>query len=73
VIVSVPQIVDGKPSVPITRLRAGMLLELARSGAPQQKIPAQPPCLTSDRPAVAFQQAADGANGEHPRELRLAA
>ena len=72
-IVSDPQILDGKPCIRGTRLSVEFLLELAASGATQEQILAQYPQLTPDGLAAAFQYAADVLKGEHVWELKTTA
>ena len=72
-IVSDPQILDGKPCVRGTRLSVEFLLELAASGATQEQILAQYPQVAPDGLAAAFRYAADVLKGEHTWELRITA
>jgi uncharacterized protein (DUF433 family) len=73
VIVSDPQILDGKPCICGTRLSVEFLLELTARGATQEQILAQYPQLTPDGLAAAFRYAADVLKGEHTWELRITA
>lgn len=72
-IVSNPEILDGKPCVGGTRLSVEFLLELAASGATREQILSQYPQLTPDTLAAAFRYAADVLKGEHTWELRITA
>ncbi len=72
-IVTDPQVLDGKPCVRGTRLSVEFLLELAASGATQLQILAQYPHLTEDGLAAAFRYAADVLKGEHTWELKVTA
>jgi uncharacterized protein (DUF433 family) len=72
-IVSDPQILDGKPCVRGTRLSVEFLLELAGSGATQDQILGQYPQLTRDGLAAAFRYAADVLKGEHVWEFKTPA
>ena len=72
-IVSNPEILDGKPRVRGTRLTVEFLLELAASGATQNQVLAQYPQLTPEGLAAAFQYAADVLKGEHVWELKTTA
>ena len=73
VIVSNPQILDGKPCIRGTRLSVEFLLELTARGATQEQILAQYPQLTPDGLAAAFRYAAHVFKGEHTWELRITA
>ena len=72
-IVSNPEVLDGKPCVHGTRLSVEFLLELAASGATQEKILVQYPQLTPDGLSAAFRYAAEVLKGEHTWELRITA
>ena len=72
-IVGNPEILGGNPCVRGTRLSVEFLLELAASGATQERILAQHPQLTPDGLAAAFRYAADMLKGEHTWELRITA
>jgi uncharacterized protein (DUF433 family) len=72
-IVSDPQILDGKPCVHGTRLSVEFLLELAASGATQDEILARYPQLTPAGLGAAFRYAADVLKGEHVWELKTTA
>ena len=72
-IVSNPEILDGKPCVSGTRLSVEFLLDLAASGATHETILAQYPQLSADGLAAAFRYAAEVLKGEHTWELRITA
>lgn len=72
-IVSDPQILDGKPCVRGTRLSVEFLLELAASGATPEQILAQYPQLTHEGLAAAFRYAANVLRGERTWDLRITA
>lgn len=72
-ILSDPQILDGKPCVRGTRLSVEFLLELAGSGATLDEILYQYPQLTRDGVSAAFQFAADVMKGERVWEIKTPA
>ena len=73
VIVSMPDMLGGKPCVRGTRLSVEFLLELAASGATQEQILSRYPQLTAEGLAGAFRYAAEALKGERNWELRITA
>lgn len=72
-IVSNPEILEGKPCVRDTRLSVEFLLELAGSGATHEEILTRYPQLTPDGLAAAFRYAAEVLKGERIWELKTTA
>jgi uncharacterized protein (DUF433 family) len=72
-IVSVPEILDGKPIIRGTRISVEFVLELLATGATQSEILQRYPHVPAEGLAAALQYAADVLKGEHVWALRVPA